>query len=180
MNTNLPMFVLDDLKEPFRQVLSTENFGEPVNELAELIGQGQFNLQNLDDVLQRHKVKDIVQINAQILDLVLSYIWLIVSDNVITFKEAENVKFLKRFFRIKEGDFYLSKYADIELILDRQFELMYQNNVIDNDEALQKVELQEMFDLSYDQFLKLSKKAVDSAIDRGADPMDLDTFIKSS
>jgi hypothetical protein len=37
-----------------------------------------------------------------------------------------------------------------------------------------------MFDLSYDQFLELSQKAVQAAIERGADPLDLDTFIKSS
>lgn len=49
---------------------------------------------------------------------------------------------------------------------------MYQNDKIDNMEALQKIQLQELFDLSYDQFLKLSDKAVKSAINRGADPVE--------
>jgi hypothetical protein len=70
--------------------------------------------------------------------------------------------------------------SDIERILNKQFEHMYHNNIIDTEEALQKVELQELFDLSYDQFLQLSQNAVKAAIDRGANPIDLDTFIKSS
>ena len=81
-------------------------------------------------------------------------------------------------FKIHEGDFYNIKYSEIEDILDRQLESMYQDNNINNEEALQKVELQELFNLSYDQFLELSAKAVKAAIDRGADPLDLDTFIK--
>ncbi|RYE54866.1 MAG: hypothetical protein EOP48_11380 [Sphingobacteriales bacterium] len=180
MSTNLPNQVLEDLKEPFQKILSTNNFGDPANEVAELIAEGQFNLQNLDGVLKRYQLKDLVQIKLQVLDMLISYIWLIVSDNVITAREANNLRFLKRFFKIREGDFYSSKYATIETILERQFELMYQDDVIDKDEAIQKVELQEMFDLSYDQFLKLSQKAITSAIDRGADPLELDTFIKSS
>jgi hypothetical protein len=178
MSTNLPEYVLKDLQEPFQKILSTENFGEPVNEIADVFGEGQFDLQSLDEILQRYKIKDLGYIKPQIMDMILAYVRLIVSDNVISSKEAANVKFLKRFFKIKEGDFYASKYDDVEHILDKQFELMYQNNVIDNKEAVQKVELQEMFDLSYDQFLKLSQKAIKSAIERGADPIDLDTFIK--
>ena len=90
------------------------------------------------------------------------------------------LNFLKRFFKILEVDFYSKKYHQIEEILNKQFEYMYQNNVIDTNEALQKVELQQLFDLSYDQFLELSRKAVKGAIERGANVIDLDTFIKSN
>jgi hypothetical protein len=54
---------------------------------------------------------------------------------------------------------------------------MYQDNVIDNNEALHKVDLQQLFDLGYDQFLELSNKAVKDALSRGAKLKDLDTFI---
>jgi hypothetical protein len=178
MSTNLPDFIVEQLKEPFQKVLSTENFGEPVNDIAELIGLGQLTAQNFDKVLHDHK--DVKKINDKILDMVLAYINLILIDNFITPKEAESIKYLKRFFKIKEGDFYSVKYNDIERILNKQFEHMYHNNIIDTEEALQKVELQELFDLSYDQFLQLSQNAVKAAIDRGANPIDLDTFIKSS
>jgi hypothetical protein len=110
--------------------------------------------------------------------MIISYINVILNDNHITSKEADNVRYLKRCFKIHEGDFYSKKYPDIERILNRQFEYLYQDNKIDRMEALQKVHLQDLFDLSYDQFSKLSDKAVKSAISKGADPMDLDIYIK--
>lgn len=178
MSENLPSKVLDRLKVPFGKLLSTENFGEITNYIAGLINQGQLTSKSLDSLFQENNIKEIGKIKNEILDLILSYINLILDDNFITTEEAENVNFIKRFFKIKEGDFYFNKYREIEIILDRQLEHMYQNDSIDSEEALQKVELQELFDLSYDQFLEISQKAVKAALDRGANPAELDTFIR--
>ncbi|RYE33850.1 MAG: hypothetical protein EOP48_30630 [Sphingobacteriales bacterium] len=180
MGSNLPASVLQDLKEAFNKILSLENFGAPVNELAGLIAEGEFSIDNISDVMKRYGIRDIAQLKPQTLDMILAYVRAVVSDNVITAREAENVKFLKRFFKIQEGDFYSLRRIDVEQVLDKQLQLMFQNRVVDNEEALQKVDLQAMFDLSYDQFLKLSENAVKVAIDSGADPMNLDTFIKSA
>jgi hypothetical protein len=173
-----PSFNLIELQEPFGRILSSEDFGDATNDIAELIYLGQFNQRNLEDLLLEHGINDLNKIKAPVLDMIICYINVILDDNHITSKEAENVRYLKRFFKVKEGDFYSKKHFEIGRILDRQFEYMYQNNKIDNTEALQKVQLQGLFDLSYDQFLKLSDRAVKSAINRGADPMDLDTYIK--
>ena len=179
MSSNLPSHIMEELKGPFERIFSTENFGEVVNDIAEQIYLGQLTTESLDSRLNEQGIK-MEKIKDKILDMILSYIHLIMEDNYITPKEATNIKFLKRFFRIREGDFYSIKYYEVERILDKQFEHMYQNNSIDNEEALQKVELQELFDLSYDQFLQLCQKAVQGAIDRGANLSDLDTFIKSN
>lgn len=85
---------------------------------------------------------------------------------------------MKRVFRIKEGDFYNQRYYEVEDVLNRQFERIYADNQIDNDEAILKVGLQEMFDLSYDQFLELVDKEVKVALYRGGDLSDLDTVFK--
>lgn len=180
MNTDLPEPVIEQLKDPFERLLSTENFGDTVNDIAELVSQGKLTAKTLEEVLQSHSYTNMEKIKDHILDMILSYINLILSDSLVTPKEAGNVKFLKRFFKINEGDFYSRKFYEIEAILDKQLARMYQDNIIDNEEALQKVELQSLFDLSYDQFLLISQKAVKSAIDRGADPTDLDTFLRSS
>jgi hypothetical protein len=179
MTSNLPIDVMEDLKIPFEKLLSTENFGDVVNTIAELISQGMLTSVSLDTILNEYNIK-LDKIKSNILDMILSYINITLEDNYIMEKEASNVNFLKRFFKIKEGDFYSLKYYDIERILEKQFEHMYKDNSINNVEALQKFELQELFNLSYDQFLQLSEKAVRSAIARGANLMDLDTFIKSS
>lgn len=179
MSENLSSRILERLKEPFGKILSRENFGVIANDIAEIIYSGQLSTNSLRDVLKDHKINDIEKIKPVILDMLLFYINLILEDNYITSEEAENVNFLKRLFKIKEGDFYHYKYKEVEAILDRQLEYMYQDNKIDTEEALQKVELQELFNLSYDQFLKISQKAVSAALDRGADPSGLDTFINA-
>jgi hypothetical protein len=180
MVNNLPIEVVERLKQPFEQILSRENFGELVNDIAEQISVGQLTAQNLENLLRENGQNSIESIKNNILDMLLAYVNFILEDNCITSNEAENVHFLKRFFKIREGDFYSKKYHQIEEILNKQFEYMYQNNVIDTNEALQKVELQQLFDLSYDQFLELSRNAVQGAIERGANVIDLDTFIKSN
>lgn len=179
MSENLPSKVLERLKVPFTHLFSLEDFGEAVNDIVELICLGQLNPQSLDAVLNGYRIKDIEKIKHKLLDLLLAYYHRVLDDNFITSEEAENVNLLKRLFRIKEGDFHKYKYAEIETILDRQLKHMYQNNTIDREEALQKVELQELFDLSYDQFLEISQKAVKAALNRGADPIELDTFIRT-
>lgn len=178
MSTGLPANISERLKEPFGKIFSIENFGGVVNGIAELIYQGELDPDNIQRLLREHNIKQLENVKANILDLILAYIELVLQDNYVTVTEAENMKFLKRILKVKEGDFYRHKYYEVERLLDKQFERMYRDNNIDTDEALQKVELQELFDLSYDQFLELSNKAVQSALVRGANPSDLDTFIK--
>ena len=180
MDTSLPSHIAEQLKGPFQKLHSAENFGNAVSDISNAICQGHLSKITLEEILLQHGISNIEDLKFEILDMLLAYVNLILDDNYITAKEAESIKYLKLFFKIKEGDFYNKKYYEIERILDRQFENMYQNNVIDNEEALQKVELQELFDLSYDQFLELSIKAVKGAIKRGANPIDLDTFIKAN
>lgn len=178
MSTNLPLEITQALKKPFQYVLSTENFGDVVNDIAEEISLGQLTSESLTLILKEYNT-NVNKIKDQVLNMILSYTSIILKDNWITEFEAATVKFLKRFFHIEEGDFYNKRYIAVEDVLSKQFEYMYLNNKIDSNEALLKVELQSVFDLSYDQFLQLSKRAVLKAIERGADVMELDTYIKA-
>ena len=167
-----------NLQTAFGRILSAENFGEVGNDIAEMIYEHGLKREIFEDLLKQHGVKTTEHIKHEILDLILAYINLVLDDNFLTTAEADNVSFLKRFFKVKEGDFYSDKYYEVEKLLDRQFGHMYQNNKINTDEALQKVELQKLFDLGYDQFLKLVDKAVKSALNRGANIDELDTYLK--
>ena len=60
----------------------------------------------------------------------------------------------------------------------KQLEMMYFDNKIDSKEAEYKVRLQELFNLSYDQFLSFEKDAVKSALEKGAKISELDTYYK--
>ena len=55
---------------------------------------------------------------------------------------------------------------------------MFLDKKVDGLEAVQKVELQGLFDLSYDQFLKIYNAEAIVLIVDGVDPHVLDTFIQ--
>ena len=46
---------------------------------------------------------------------------------------------------------------------------------MDNNEAMMKIDLQRLFDLSYDQYLAFEQRAVEEALSNGANIEDLDT-----
>ncbi len=128
--------------------------------------------------MNKYNIKQVENIKEELLELLLVYINLILNDNSISEAEAANVKILKKVFKVREGDFYNYRYDEVEEVLNRQFERIYSDNKIDSEEALLKVGLQELFDLSYDQFLDLVNKEVRAALYRGGNVFDLDTVFK--
>lgn len=97
------------------------------------------------------------------------------TDHIISKNERDNIELLKIYFKIKEGDFIEHRYSEIEDVLLRQFERQFVDNKIDYMESKHNVYLQEIFDLSYDQFDKFKEREVINALARGADITDLDT-----
>lgn len=179
MNKLLP-FRDSDFEIAFGKMASIKAFNPYLNEIASTISKDEFDKIKLDEILTCHKINNISDIKEEILDLLLFYISFILDDNIITEKELANLKILKRIFRIREGDFYKFRYNKIQEILNKQFKRIYEDNIINIKEALLKVGLQELFDLSYDQFQELSMDEVKAAIERGANLNDLDTVIKLS
>lgn len=99
---------------------------------------------------------------------------MILDDHIVSESERFNIEILKKYFRIKEGDFYTHRYSEIENILHRQFERIYSDNDVNLEEAIHKVALQEVFDLSYDQFEEFKQNEISRAIEQGADATTLD------
>lgn len=163
-------------KEEF-ETLSNKKFSDYIKKIITLIYNNELNTESVEKVLNENNFTKIEDIKEEILDLLLAYINNVLEDNIITDNEARNVKFLKKFFKVKEGDFYNSRRKQIENILSKQFQSIYADNKIDKEEALYKVGLQELFDLGYDQFLNLIDNEVRTALQRGADPNELDTVI---
>ena len=167
-----------ELHQAFEKILSIESFSNCISDIVELIYNNQLTKDSLNEILKEYNIKEVEDIKEDILDLLLVYINLVLNDNVITENEMRNVILLKKFFKITEGDFYNHRYDEVQEILYRQFEHLYADNKIDDEESLYKVELQELFDLSYDQFLEFINKEVNEALQRGASLNDLDTVYK--
>lgn len=67
-------------------------------------------------------------------------------------------KKIKRLFKIKEGDLYGLRKNKIEIIIHKQINHFLKDGHIDYDEELEEVNLQDLFDLGYDEYLNMRKQ----------------------
>lgn len=163
------------LQETFRVIISIESLSDYIVDIVELIYNGNFDKENIETILNEHKIDSIEDIKEELIELLIIYINLILKDHIISDNEKRNIEILKIYFKIKEGDFFNYRRDAIEDSLNRQFELLYADNKIDNEEALYNVGLQDLFDLSYDQLDEFKETEVRNALERGASITDLDT-----
>ncbi len=141
-----------------------------------LANDGTLDRQKLNAIQAEAQVGRLSDYKEELLDLLLDYIRFALDDHILTSGEMQTVLHLKRLFAIKEGDFHGLRYPAVEDILHRQFERIYQGDGrISLEEAMHKVALQDVFDLSYDQFLAFKEKEVRRALARGAAIKGFDT-----
>ena len=137
------------------------------------------NRKEVISVLQANGIKDLKAFNDSSIKLILLYIKLALKDNVITEEEIQNIRFLKLLLDIEEGDFTKDKsnYNEVLNMINIQMKLMFLDNEIDKLEEIQKIYLQEMFGLGYDEFSTMTNSNALDAIERGADWLKMDSFI---
>lgn len=148
----------------FRSISSIDGIPESINEICLLIADGNLTTTMLSSVLNEYHINKIDDIKHDLLNLLTIYIKIVLEDGIITSQEAANIEMLKKYFKIKEGDFYKYKYYEIKRILEDQFQLIYSDNQIDKEEALHKVKLQDIFDLSFNQFDKFRNESLANSI----------------
>ena len=165
------------LSDAFSKIISIEYFSGCVTEICNLIHSGNHDRIMIDKILAKNGIKKYKDLKEELIDVIILYINIIVlEDDLISENELKNIKILKNLFKIDEGDFYKFRYDEIKEIIRRQLYKMYIDKIVDSSEALQKVGLQELFDLSYDQFLEIVNIEDQYALERGANIEDLDTF----
>lgn len=149
-----------------------------MNSALQLFSEGNFST-----IILKEKIKEAGssadELRWEGVDVIIDYVNLILEDNILSSEEMDTLRMLKLYLHVQEGDFLKQhKEGVIEQTLCRQLELIYQDKLVDQRESLMKVDLQELFGLSYDQFLMFERKAVEDAMMNGADIKDLDTFYK--
>jgi len=144
-----------DIYEAFSIVIENGDFKNYMIAIAELIRDNKLNKANLDNILRQYFINKITDIKLDLLNLLLSYIYIVITSYIVTERESRNIKTLKLYFKIKEGDFYKYKYNEIKSICQEHFARISRN--MDYSDELFWVEIQDMFDLSYSQIEKLKK-----------------------
>jgi hypothetical protein len=153
--SNLPYKNLE-LSEAFNIILGKTTFKDYITAIATLICNNELTKENLDKILNEYHINNIMDIKLDLLDLLLSYINIVINTFTITEKEMRNIKILKLYFRINEGDFYKYKRYEIKSIYQTIFSLYYRNNVGYSYELFM-AGIQDVFDLSYSQLDKLKQ-----------------------
>jgi hypothetical protein len=163
-----------DLHRAFETVVQSDGISGYIREIAALVVHDALTEAHFRAILAKYGVTA-KNIKRELLDLLITYVNIILEDGIITDKERRNLGFLKLYFDIKEGDFYKYKLPAIQEILHQQFEKLYFDNNISKEEAEYSLNLQEMFGLSYDQFDRLKEGEIKKALERGANILNLDT-----
>lgn len=165
-----------ELSEAFAIIESIPTLSQVIKQIVGELKKNTLNQQQLQQILSDNGLDGTEDIKPDLIDLLLLYINLVLNDHIITSKEYLNCKQLKILFKISEGDFYKLRYEEIKEVIYKQLERIYRDdNKISEEEALHKINLQGLFDLSYDQFLEFNEREIRIALEKGADIKDLDT-----
>lgn len=162
--------ILAELFNTFSQPLPSNYFME----IRDLMFSNNLSKTSINEVLKKYKIEDVRKHKGDGVNLIIEYIQLILADNHLTLQELENTELLKRVFKIKEGDLLRLKKKEVIGIMEIQMKIILEDNVVDLEEALFIVDLQQLFDLSYDELVGISRKLVNVAIEGGANPLDID------
>ena len=170
------------LQKTFSYIISSSILKDISLDVGEVIAKKGLKASRKDclDILNIYGISSLEDFKDKSIKLTLFYIVAALKDNLITEEEIKNIRFLKLLFNIEEGDFTKEKHFanEVSKIIRTQIYLMHQDDDrIDTQEALHKVNLQEVFGLSYDEFLFLNNQEALDAIDRGSDWLEMDTYI---
>ena len=169
---------MEQIKKVVKELLDERNYTPMMVRALNLIIDEKMNSIALKQCLSESGYT-MSMIKPEALQVILDYSEIILEDDVLTENEIRIITLLKMYFQIKDGDFYTyGKKEIVDAVLTTQLEKMYEDGVIDKEEALMKTDLQGLFCLSYDQFLEVVNKVAKDALERGANIKDLDTFIQ--
>ena len=170
-----------NLKHILSYIISSKALDGSINELASQIASKGTDTTRKEclAILNKNGFETLQSFKINSLKLVIATAKVSLKDNIISEDEIKSIRFLKLLLDIKEGDFMKDNTIakEVSIIIKNQVELMFSNDEkIDNDESIQKVNLQEIFGLSYDEFAELTNESAIAAWDRGSDIIDLDTY----
>lgn len=169
---------MSTFKNIIPQIIEAGEYSSIMNDLLSLIIEDKMNSIARNDYLSQH-AKEIDDLKGESLSVIIDFAKLCLQDNYLSEEEMRNIGLLKLFLHVKDGDFIeFGRKDEVQEILSLQLEKMYEDNVINKDEAFNKTKLQELFGLSYDEFLDIVNVIARKSLANGAYLLDLDTFLK--
>lgn len=169
---------LEELSAAFSEINNDLQMQDYLKEICLTIVNKTAARKIIDDIVTVYHIENSVA-KVDFLHLILEYTHRVLQDDILNENEKNNIKYLKVLFRIEPGDFYRHVKEGVEKIIMIQLYKIYKDDLVSNTEALLKVDLQEIFDLDFDQMNEYSKSEAAISLRKGADIRDLDVFFTS-
>ena len=155
---------MTNLVSSFQRYVRSRAASEFQRRVAELAAHGNLTRTALVAASREAGLQDISEATDDLLDLLLYYVRLSLSDHELSGGEMDNIRTVARLFQIEEGDLLARRGDEVAELVGAEMRLILTDHEVDSLEATQKVLLQEALGLSYDQFVELSRPLVEEAI----------------
>ena len=155
---------MTNLASAFQRYVRSRAASEFQRRVAELAAHGSLTRPALVEAARDAGLPDIAAATDDLLDLLLYYVRLSLSDHELSDGEMGNVRTVARLFEIEEGDLLQRRGDEVAELVSAEMRRILTDQHVDASEAKQKVRIQEALGLSYDQFVELSKPLVEEAV----------------
>lgn len=135
----------------------------PTGEIIASLGAGHYDPVVFTDVCSRYGVIRAAWFRGQLLDLILGLLAETAEVAQLPADLLLDARALKSFFHVEEGEFLRLKPNETAAILGAQLDSLLADGEITEREDLYQVQLQEAFDLSYDEYVMLIRPAIERA-----------------
>lgn len=159
----------------FKNIQNSIELPEYMKEVCSTFSIDVPEIRTLNKIVIKYDIESSIT-KVDFLHFVLEYIKIALQDDFLTSNERDNINYLKRLFKVKPGDFHHYHPMELQKLIGHQFSLIYNNDQVSSDEAMFKVNLQEIFDLSFDQMNEYSKKEAIISMKQGVSTKDLDVL----
>lgn len=151
------------LSVAFSTLLANSQQAGAIRKIVELLASDSCTPRTFNKVCAEYGVKP-ADLKEESLDLVLYYVEDCLSDHTLTVEEKAAIRLLKLSLGIEEGDFYNLRHERVQNLLVIEIRRILGDKTVDPAEGLYQVDLQKIFDLSYDQWLELTRAPADDIV----------------
>ena len=165
------------IQESMVELLDAKTYPIAVSSILHIISERGIDPVAIFQFRQQKGIGNIELFKEDNLDVILDYAEHCLEDDILSEYEVSCIQDLQRLFHIEAEDFARYKKTErVNAILISQLEKLYEDNRIDASEVMKKGQLQSVFGLGYDDFEELAHQCAKRAIERGANPDELDIF----
>jgi hypothetical protein len=158
--TNRPDQLIHDY---FAQLARVREYRGPLGLLVECLGHGELTRKRRHQILGEAGLLYDLTFRKAELDLLLAFALSAMETKSFDLDHEVALRLVKEVFEVEEGEFLEHRPVELATLLGAQLDMILEDGVIDPSEDIYQVALQDAFDLGYDQYLALCRRALEHA-----------------